>query len=415
MDETPSFEDKQVTHPPESVWLRAAKVLALVGGVLAVMIGLAAGVVSLLFALLPTQMVGPRSLSNVTAAFSVFVLGVGLGSGLVFHALRALQSKPSSRLRLPSPAWFLLAFVLVLVLGTVSPIVIRESRFVFPLFYLLGILLPVLAILAAVQRRLERRGLAPAWRDSWLGLSTGALLSTGGATILELGIVLFPIALAVILIVLSPAVAARFREWLPILNNPNWSGQTADLEALLSSPVVLGLVFFVLVIAAPLIEEALKAIGVVLLIFRRPSSQQALWWGLLGGAGFTLTEGLLNGSLSMGQMSWSELALVRVGTTLMHCTAGALMGLGWRRLLLDRQVGGWLKRYVQALLLHAVWNGLTLGLVATSALGGNALQAAAMVFFGLLLLLEVVVLGVLLWRLTGTPPSSPTESIGTGP
>jgi RsiW-degrading membrane proteinase PrsW (M82 family) len=403
MDETPSVEKYQVTPSPapESAWLGTAEVLALVGGVLAVLVGLAAGAIYLLFALLPPTLIGPRSLSSVVVGFSVLVLGVALGGGLVFQAIKALLAQPSSRLILPSPLLLLLAFVVVLGLGVVTPSVIRDARLIFPVFYFLGILLPILTVLSAVQRRLARQGLNSAWREATLQLSSGAFLSTGSAMILEAGAVVLLIASIAILIAVSPAVGARFREWLPALRNPNWVSRPADLEELLSSPVVLGLAFFILAVAAPLIEEAVKALGVVLMIYRRPSVQQAVWWGLLGGAGFTLTEGLLNGSLSLGQMSWSTLALVRVGTALMHCTTGALMGLGWRSLLLEQRVGSWLKRYTQAVALHAIWNSLTLGLLLAPTIGDeSAARVAAMLFLALLLLLEVAGLGVLLRRLT---------------
>jgi RsiW-degrading membrane proteinase PrsW (M82 family) len=405
----------------DTAWLRAAKVMALVGGALAILVGLIAGILYLLFAALPASVIGQRTMGSVAVSFAVLVLGVTLGSGLVFHAIMALRSRTSLRLSLPSPFWFVVAFGLVLALGAATPSSIRDSKFVFPVFYFLGIGLPIVIVLAAVQHRLARRGPSGSWRAAILQLSSGALVSTSSAMILEAAVVVVLIVFVVLLVTLAPDVAIRWRGWLPDLRNLGRTAQSSDFEALLSSPAVLGLAFFVLVVAAPLIEETVKAIGVVLLVYRRPSPQQALWWGLLGGAGFTLTEGLLNGSISLGQMSWSTLALIRSGTTVMHCTTGALMGLGWHSLLLERQIGGWLKRFVQAVLLHGFWNSLTLGLLAVPALNGARMgelrpaEIAALCFVGLLLLLEVVGLVAILRRLTALSPVREKEPDGATP
>ena len=423
MDETLSATETIGTplQVQDSAWLRAAKVMALVGGVLAILVGLASGILYLLFAALPAGMIGQRTMGSVAVSFAALVLGATLGGGLVFHAIMALRSRSSFRLSLPSPLWFMLAFGLVLALGATAPGPIRDSKFVFPIFYFLGIGLPVVVVLSAVQRRLGRRGLSGSWREAILQLSSGALISTSSAMLLEAAVVVFLIVLVVLMVTLAPDVATRWQGWLPDLKSLSRTAQPSDFEALLSSPAVLGLAFFVLAIAAPLIEEAVKAIGVLFMVYRRPSPQQALWWGLLGGAGFTLTEGLLNGSISLGQMSWSTLALIRVGTAVMHCTTGALMGLGWRSLVLERRIGEWLKRYVQAFLLHGFWNSLTLGLLAVPVLNGARVGElrpagiAALLFLGLLLLLEVLGLAAILRGLTAPPPAHASEPNGATP
>jgi RsiW-degrading membrane proteinase PrsW (M82 family) len=385
-----------------SAWIKAVTVLALVGGTLAVLVGLLAGLVYLLFVLLPVSVIGHPPPGSVVVSYAVAVLGITLGGGLVFQGISALNTGTSSPLRVPSPILFVLAFVVILALGAIAPNAVRDSKLMFPTFYFLGILLPILAILSYSQRGLRRQGLSSRWRDATVQLSSGALASTAGAMLLEAAVVLLLIIFIILLVTISPGIA---NQWLPDLRNPRLSAGPAVLEAMLSSPIVLGLAFFVLVIAAPLIEELVKTVGVVLMMYRRPSPQQALWWGLLGGAGFALTEGLINGSVSLSQMGWSTLALVRVGTALMHCTTGGLMGLGWRSLVLERRARGWLERYVQAFLLHAVWNGLTLGLLAAPALDGarsgppGSLQLAAIGFVALILLAEVVGLTVILRRL----------------
>jgi RsiW-degrading membrane proteinase PrsW (M82 family) len=128
----------------------------------------------------------------------------------------------------------------------------------------------------------------------------------------------------------------------------------------------MGSLFFVLAVAVPLIEELLKAIGVLFLSYRRPSREQALWWGLLGGAGFAFAEGLFNGNLAFGDVSWGVLAPMRFGTTVLHCATGAVMGLAWYALVQRRRLSQWLRMYFLAVSLHGLWNALTLGLAFSS-------------------------------------------------
>jgi hypothetical protein len=90
--------------------------------------------------------------------------------------------------------------------------------------------------------------------------------------------------------------------------------------------------------------------------YRRPTLQQAFLWGLTGGAGFALAEGLFN---SLGGLEeWATIVLLRVGATLLHCFAGALMGLAWYAVLAERRWGRALTLYAGAVCTHGLWNTL---------------------------------------------------------
>jgi len=134
---------------------------------------------------------------------------------------------------------------------------------------------------------------------------------------------------------------------------------------ILHPSVVLG-IYLTVALVIPLIEELLKTLGVVLMSYRHPSPAQALWWGILGGAGFALTEGLLNTNLAAGDVSWVTIVPLRFGTTILHCCTGGLMGLGWYALITYRRWQDWGKSYIQAVGLHALWNAVAVSLAFAS-------------------------------------------------
>jgi len=130
----------------------------------------------------------------------------------------------------------------------------------------------------------------------------------------------------------------------------------------------------------PALEEAVKTLGVLLMGYRRPGRAQAFLWGVAGGAGFALVEGLLSGSLALGEeQSWAFAIIARGGTVVVHCLAGGLMGLGWQALLSKDRRWRLLTYYVAAVVLHGLWNGLVAGLTYFGLLstGGVAGSGAA--------------------------------------
>jgi len=121
-----------------------------------------------------------------------------------------------------------------------------------------------------------------------------------------------------------------------------------------------GVIFAVIAFGAmivPLIEEALKPIGVWLLVGRglQPSARFAA--GVLSGAGYALFESL---AIAAGGEDWITLVVVRVGTAIIHILTAGLTGwaltMAWRhkRYLLLAVT------YLGAVMVHGLWNGLSL-------------------------------------------------------
>jgi RsiW-degrading membrane proteinase PrsW (M82 family) len=125
----------------------------------------------------------------------------------------------------------------------------------------------------------------------------------------------------------------------------------------------------------PLIEEAVKPVGLWFLAGRGLTPQEGFVGGLLSGAGFAFFESLgIAGSYS--SENWTTLVLARAGTSLLHITTTALVGYGL--------AGAWQQRrfvrlgavFLSAVALHGLWNALSIGSSITQlfgdALTGNA-------------------------------------------
>ena len=363
----PIKEDASVTAgPAESAWLRTAKVATLLAGVVIVCSGLLAGFAYLLVSLLASTRMGSSTVALITMAFSILALSLVVGGSLIFQAVGALTRRPSSVIRTPSPILFLLAFLAVILWGTLLSLSSSQMKLLSPVPYVLGIALPVIWVLAVVGNRLVRRGVFVTWRETVLQLSSGAFVAIALALLLEMLALIAMILVALLIVAVMPGGAATLRHWAAVLQTPGWADNSNNLRNVILHPsVVLG-IYLTVALVIPLIEELLKTLGVVLMSYRHPSPAQALWWGILGGAGFALTEGLLNTNLAAGDVSWVTIVPLRFGTTILHCCTGGLMGLGWYALITYRRWQDWGKSYIQAVGLHALWNAVAVSLAFAS-------------------------------------------------
>ncbi len=312
----------------------------------------------------------------LTFSVSLAIVTAGLGLTLAWHAWRASQKQPSSAFRLRK-IWPLgLLTILSVAMGQVVLSRGLLPSFTFPLLHIGATVLPPVIIVALVARGLEaapRTGEAAeqspghphaSWRDIVLQISSGAFLATSLVFVLE------AIALLGVAIVLLAGVAVQpdgpdlLQQLAKYLQDPTWTQDSTTLALALMSPVVLAAAFLFVSGLIPLIEEAIKAIGVGLMIYRQPSLAQAFLWGLAGGAGFAMVEGLFNTANSLD--AWAPVILLRMGATLLHCFTGALMGLAWYSVLVRRRWQHGLGLYVASVAIHGLWNALSVGMTLLS-------------------------------------------------
>ena len=336
---------------------------------------------------------GPDMLMLVTSSASILLLSVGLGLAATWHAWRAIRGYPSAPFQ-PRKIWLLVAlFGLALVLGQTMLSLSLLPALTFPPFHVAATILPAVIAVALIGRSLAG---AVTWRDMVLQAASGAFLATPLAFIMEGTTILLLVIATLLGVAWLPAGKYLILTATSYLQDPSLLQVPGVLVSALRTPGIIVAAFAVVAGLIPLAEEAIKTIGVGLMGYRRPSLPQAVLWGLAAGAGFAAAEGLLNTTGSLD--GWLPGVLLRIGTTLLHCLTGALMGLAWYQVLVRRRWSRSLLLYVMSIAIHGLWNSLALAMVllSLSALGTSASSGSlAVAGLGVVaILLSLVVLGI---------------------
>lgn len=335
----------QPARPKRDTYLFGMSIASFVGSILTLLVGLGDIAILLLFIAIPTMpQLGANQKFSSIVQLTAFALAALFGGGFsLYHSIRSLFfKKPSAAFKLP---WFWLFLVLYLavigagiLLHNAGQSVSDEPLTIF-LIALAGIF-PALTILALGVRRVHfPRGAAwpTSWRRFTLALTSGTTLAFGLALVFEL--------------VLTLILARGLGISIFAIDNPNQSIPHNSSEV----------AFWLLLasVIAPLVEETMKPLAVVIMVGRIRSATEAFVLGLACGIGFDLIE--TAGYIGMGYRNWLDVAIQRSSAGLLHGFGAAMVALGWyyvthpdssrRRFLLAAGCWGY------ALLQHALWNG----------------------------------------------------------
>ena len=135
------------------------------------------------------------------------------------------------------------------------------------------------------------------------------------------------------------------------------------LAPYLNNPLLIFSVFAFGALIVPLIEEALKPLGVWILAGSGIRPVEGFTAGILCGAGYALAESLMLGS--SGGEDWAAVAFARLGTGIVHSLSAGLTGWALARAWSQRSYMGLVIAYLGAVLIHGLWNGLTILLAFT--------------------------------------------------
>ncbi len=370
-------------------------VLAVFGGVMAALTGL--GVAGLLFlALAFSAPVAGAPLMLRALAFGIMVLFSGLGLALAWSGWRGLHGAASGPLRLPGWGWWLVAFALTVAAGTV----VFEMGFEMPVavLHVAANALAVFWALALAVGSAQRGQAAVARRPAVGSLAWGGLGGVGLAFFMEAMVLLVVVLfVSVWLTAARPDLLTQLQTWAEGMQRGR-PGELSDLLPLFSSPWVLFAVLGFVSLLVPLVEEAVKALAIPLVVLagRRVRWVDGFLLGAAAGAGFALVEGTLNGALGLASPeTWAGAMVSRGAATTMHCAASALVGLGWALILERRWLVG-LGAGLGAVVLHGAWNAAAVGLAARALVGGgNALAVLFIGYLGILWLFAASLLALL--------------------
>jgi hypothetical protein len=354
--------------------------------------GVGGGAAYVLLALCASEETFP--LTGVTGVAGLMTLGLVLGGLLIWQGVRTWRGEPDTLFRFPHPVGLAILFLVAVIIGQGVLSFDLVPRLLFPPFQVLAGMLPAAILLAFVGRRLGR----VAWQREIVSLVSSGVLLAGPGSILLVGMAgLTLVFFFAVFVALAPGGLDALQLLLLNLQDPVWLEDPRNLASLVFSPVGLTGVFLLTVVIGPLIEEMLKPIGVLFFVWRRPRQAEVFLWGLAGASGFAMVEGMFNSAVNLD--AWLLIALMRVGTSLMHCLAGGLVGLGWYFLWTARQPTKAIGLYLVAVVLHGTWNAAALGIgglsFAASEIGEALTGLGIASLLGVLGLLAVVGLAAL--------------------
>ncbi|MGZ3608730.1 MAG: PrsW family intramembrane metalloprotease [Ktedonobacteraceae bacterium] len=328
--------------PKRDSYLLAMGITSLVGSILVLLAGLGALILLALISVLPhTTLNASEYFASIVLFISFACAGVVGGGFGLYHSIRSVfLRKPSADFIMPQ---FWIFFVIYLaVVGVAYWLQIQGKAVAYPTVTVMLIafaaLFPALTILALGDRRLHFPRTSP-WPTSWrrftLAIVSGATLSVGLAAVLEYIVLLL--------------VHGQATNPLICVDRPNAPN--------CQDPAVYHIILLIVAVMAPLIEETVKPLAVIIFIGRVRSAAEAFVLGLAAGIGFNLIE--TTGYISSGYQDWLSVALIRTGSGLLHGFGAAMVTLGWYYLTHPgkhrglKVAGCW----TYAVLQHAIWNG----------------------------------------------------------
>ncbi len=128
---------------------------------------------------------------------------------------------------------------------------------------------------------------------------------------------------------------------------------------LIKKPHVVVLTGGYIVVLVPIIEEAIKTLGIWPLLRRGLTPAAAFLGGALGGAGYALFEALF---LSQPDTSWASTMVARIGATLMHTFTAGVASAGLAQAIGERKWRHFARAFLIAVGMHAMWNAAALGI-----------------------------------------------------
>jgi hypothetical protein len=332
----------------------------------------------------------------------------------------AERIRPTARIR-----WWLvilllgLALAAALLLGYLmvgSPV----DWLVFPVLHFLAVGLPIVILVY-----LGMRGLPAASRQRRWGLfDSGLTLSPLLIIIAEIAAFVGFAALGMLLIVTRPELMETLRELASQVTTPEVTPEkiTELFGPLFLRPGFILAAFLFVSVVVPMIEEALKPVGMWFLHGRLRRPAAGFVAGLLCGGGYAMFESLVAFN---GAEQWTSISIARMGTAAVHVVLSGLVGWALVRAWREKRYLGLGGTYLAAVAIHGSWNAMTVILLVNGIAASQpepvdmpviaALAVAAPFILGLLTLLCLGLLIGMNRKLrregnTGTAPEAASQT-----
>ncbi len=290
-----------------------------------------------------------------TAAVGAIVMALG-GLPAAYWSRQALVSHVPPQPRRPSVAWAATAVLFPVAIGLGY---LASSGLPLP-----GLFAPMAQVLAAgvpvglVVLRIRRLAPPITPRRSWGQFLLGFWLAPVVALPAEL-LVLVPVALLWgmglwLLPDIRPILEALGRS-----PSPPPDVLVGYVNELLVHPWTILSALSYMSVLVPLIEEAIKTVGVWPLLRRRLTAAEAFLGGVLCGAGYALFEALF---LPQPGSDWALTMVIRVGATLMHAFTAGVTAWALAEAVVRRRPWRLVLAYLGSASIHGLWNAAALGI-----------------------------------------------------
>ena len=297
-------------------------------------------------------------------ATSLFLLAAGLGiSGILLvpsagysflHLIRKanLQNRSVFSVR---PTILIFALPLVLLAGYLVNQNSRWEWLLLPPLHVIAVGLPILWLIYLGRRGLPAGSLQRAWGVFGSGLALSPLL----IMLAEIGAFIGFLIFGFVYLMGRPELGVELSTLVERLVQapPDPEIYQRILSPYLMQPGIIFSAFLFIAVIVPLIEEALKPIGVWLLAGRNLTPSAGFVAGMLSGAGYALFESLANTS---GAGGWTVITTARIGTGVIHILTAGLTGWGLASAWREENYLRLGAAYSIAVFLHGLWNALTL-------------------------------------------------------
>jgi len=359
----PSTPADQPANPPAlpNNPVHWPSMLAAIGGILTILTVAGGAVLFFISGMLST--VSPEAASDESVMLlSYSVTGV-LVSILVLPAvvlaIRRLSGRSAARngsilrlFRFKNPQRLIWFYPLLMLAGYLLQSISGFDLILLPVINVLVLSIPVAWLVWLGMKNLQPSSLQRNWTIFGLGMTISPILIIFLEIVaLVMGLIIFSFFVAA----LFPDVVGQIEEIANLIETAAITMEVPDQEILdlVQSPVVIGGLLLFTSVIVPVIEEAIKPLGVWLLAGRELTPQDGWVLGLLSGAGFALIENL--GNLAVGA-GWTFLVLARAGAAGLHMFNSAIIGYTF---VLSRQQKRWkpfILAFLGTLVLHALWN-----------------------------------------------------------
>jgi hypothetical protein len=302
----------------------------------------------------PAGMSNGVDYSLTTAASIAFIGMVALPTSVL--SLRELLGHSPLPPRSASSLWLIsLALLpLTLILGHWAFELGYYPNLLGPPAHILTALMPALVVITIVRRH----GPFHSPRRVWGQFLTGLWAIPFTSLLLEI-VFLIPTVIAIVVALLNSEVGHKVIR--NMMNPDQWLEPQAyeSLLQILNQPMVILIILCYIVILVPLIEEAAKTLAIWPLLRRRLSPASAFIGGAIGGAAYGLFEALF---LTQPGPTWTTTMIARIGATTMHSFTAGLASWGLNQAVTKRNWRTFGRAYLSAVLMHALWNGVALGI-----------------------------------------------------